>query len=263
MSSPMQNETTGSGKPLVLVPGGLTGWLSWIPHAEALSKSRQVTRVQLHSIALGLSGDPLPPDYSVEYEVAGLENTLNEMGIAQADFAGWSYGGEISLSFAIRNPNRVKSLTLIEPPAYWVLRSRGLLSDEHLKEQTFQQSLAVDSVSEEQLIAFLEYAGFARPGENLRTLPQWPVWAEHRHSLRMGDAPFVHEDSIERVRNFDKPVLMVKGEGSADYYYAIIDILAEEFPNASVVTYPGGHAPHIVSMQAFMERFTQFLSESA
>jgi len=34
---PMKFDITGAGEPVVLVPGGLTGWLSWKPHAEQLS----------------------------------------------------------------------------------------------------------------------------------------------------------------------------------------------------------------------------------
>jgi pimeloyl-ACP methyl ester carboxylesterase len=75
------------------------------------------------------------------------------------------------------------------------------------------------------------------------------------------DIPFHHKDSIELVREFDKPVLLVKGEGSSSITHKIIDVLAEEFPNARVVTFPGGHAPHIVSMQPFLESFGRFLSE--
>ena len=33
----MQAEVTGNGEPLVLVPGGLTGWLGWEAHAQRLS----------------------------------------------------------------------------------------------------------------------------------------------------------------------------------------------------------------------------------
>ena len=32
---------------IVLVPGGLSGWASWKPHAEILSKRHRVIRVQL------------------------------------------------------------------------------------------------------------------------------------------------------------------------------------------------------------------------
>ena len=34
------------GDPIVLVPGGLTGWLSWIPHQERLAATRRAIRVQ-------------------------------------------------------------------------------------------------------------------------------------------------------------------------------------------------------------------------
>jgi hypothetical protein len=83
---------------------------------------------------------------------------------------------------------------------------------------------------------------------------------KHRQSLRSGDIPFRHEGKIELVRAFEKPVLLVKGEGSSANLHTIIEVLAEEFPKAEVVTFAGGHAPHILSMEPFMERFTQFLA---
>jgi len=257
----MERDESGSGDPLVLMPGGLTGWVSWIPHAEVLSESRRVIRLQLHSVALGLTGDPLPPDYSIGYEVNSLAKTLDELNLAGVDIAAWSYGGAVSLSYAIHNPERVKSLTLIEPPAYWVLRSQGPLSEKALDEQQFLKTLAVDEISAAQLIEFLNFSGIASKGVDARSLPPWDGWYKHRNSLRFGDAPFVYEDDIELVRAFEKPVLMIKGEGSPKYYHDVIDVLGEEFPNAQVVMYPGGHAAHIASMEQFMDRFTRFLSE--
>lgn len=256
----MELEEKGSGEPLVLLPGGLTGWLSWIPHAEALATNWRVIRLQLHNVAFGLSGNPLPPSYSLNFEMTALANTLDALAIQQADFAGWSYGAAILLSYAIQHPNRVRSLTLIEPPAFWVLRSRGPLSQEVVNEQNFSETLANDDITEEQLIYFTHFAGLIPEDMDPRTIPQWAEWLKHRQSLRIGDTPFQHEDSIELVRNFDKPVLLVKGAGSSGYYYDIIDVLNEELPDTRVVTFPGGHAPHILSMQAFMERFTSFLS---
>jgi pimeloyl-ACP methyl ester carboxylesterase len=256
----MQRDISGSGEPLVLVPGGFTGWLSWIPHAEALAGSRKVIRVQLHSVELGLSGAQLPPDYSVDYEVTALRNTLDDLDIEQADMAGWSYGSLIALSFALHHPDRVRSLTLIEPSAFWVTSSRGPQSQEMLDEQEFLQTLTTDDVSEEQLIAFMRVAGLAPEGVDPRTLPQWPVWFEHRQSLRIGDIEFRHKDSLDLVSTFEKPVLLVKGEGSNPNYHDVADALAEELPNARVVSFPGGHAPHIVSMQPFLEEFTRLLA---
>ena len=257
----MKHVTRGSGATLVLVPGGLTGWISWEPHAEALAASREVIRLQLLNVQLGLSGAPLPSNYSVEFEVSALRQTLDDLAIEQADFAAWSYGAEITLSFSIYNPHRVRSLTLIEPAGFWVLRSRRALSEQTLNEQRFFQTLATDDISEEQLVAFAHFVGLVPEDVDPRALPLWPVWFKHRQSLRLGGAEYQHEDSIEGVRGFDRPVLLVKGEGSSPYHHEIVDVLAEEFPNARAISFPGGHAPHIVSMGPFLERFTHFLSE--
>lgn len=58
-----------------------------------------------------------------------------------------------------------------------------------------------------------------------------------------------------------RPALLVKGEGAAFFYHDPIGVLAEELPDAKVITLPGGHAPHIISMESFLERFARFLSE--
>ncbi|MBI2184520.1 MAG: alpha/beta hydrolase [Thaumarchaeota archaeon] len=257
----MRSEVSGSGNPVVLVPGGLTGWLSWKPHAEQLSANCRVIRVQLLSVDLGLRNEPLPTGYSVGFEAVALEKALDRLGVRQADFAAWSYGGEIALSYALSNPDRVRTLTLIEPPVIWVLRSRGGLSRELLEEQRQIRSLGPEDVSESQLEWFTHFAGFVPIGVDPKKLPQWPIWVEHRRSLRTGDAAFQHQDSIERVRRFDKPVLLFKGEGSSGFLHQIIDILGEEFPDASVKVLPGGHALQMASIREFMEILNRFLLE--
>ena len=108
----MKTEVSGRGRPLVLVPGGLTGWLSWKPHAERLSAEYRVVQVQLLNVDLGLRKERLPNDYSVDMEVRALSAALDKEGIEEADFAAWSFGAEITLSFAIANPGRVRTLTL-------------------------------------------------------------------------------------------------------------------------------------------------------
>lgn len=42
----LQHDVQGQGEPIVLVPGGLTGWLSWIPHQERLAGRYRAIRVQ-------------------------------------------------------------------------------------------------------------------------------------------------------------------------------------------------------------------------
>lgn len=254
-------DDTGQGDPLVLVPGGLTGWLSWAPHAQMLAEQQRVIRMQLHGVAYGLAGVPLPANYSVNFEVAALGTTLDSLGIEQADFAAWSYGASVTLSYAIHHPERVRTLTLIEPPAFWMLKSRGPLPDDALRLQSLLQPLAGADVTEDQLIAFARLVNLLPEGVDPRTLRQWPLWMEHRQSLRSQGSAFTHVDSLQLLCAFDRPVLLVRGEGTSEALDAITDVLSEELRDVRVVTFPGGHAPHIVSMQPFLESFRRFLAD--
>jgi pimeloyl-ACP methyl ester carboxylesterase len=258
----MKAEVSGSGRPLVLVPGGLTGWVSWKPHAARLSADFRVLRVQLLNVDYGLRKERLPEGYSVDMEARALGAAVDNAGVEAADFAAWSFGAEVALSFAIAHPGRVRSLTLIEPPAIWVLRSRGPLSREMLDRQEKLEAMWHVDVSEEQLAWFCHFAGFVPKAVDPRTLPPWPGWFEHRRSLAHGDAPYLHEDDIAKVRSFPKPVLLFKSRDSSDFLIQIVDILAEDFPHAAVHDLPGGHALHVVFMEDFFRIFLPFLQEA-
>ncbi len=54
----LKHDIVGEGEPLVLLPGGLTGSVSWIPHQERLSATRRMVRIQpIHNELL-----PQPPE---------------------------------------------------------------------------------------------------------------------------------------------------------------------------------------------------------
>ncbi len=90
----MQVEVTGEGAPIVLVPGGLAGWLSWEQHALRLAHTRKVVRVQLVSVEYGLSKRKLPSDYSLKTESMALKTTLDELGLSGC-LAGKNHQGRI------------------------------------------------------------------------------------------------------------------------------------------------------------------------
>jgi pimeloyl-ACP methyl ester carboxylesterase len=258
----MQTESMGEGPPLVLVGGGLTGWLSWIPHQERLASSRRVARAQPLAVQLGLENRPVPDDYSVDVEGAGLAAAVDAFQPeGRIDLAGWSYGAQASLDFALDHPERIRTLTLIEPPAFWVLEAAGdpLYEQEREAVQPLADRLR-DDVDEEDLVAFARFASLCPPDVRPQDLPQWPVWFEHRRALRpQFDAEFNHRDDLARVRAFDRPVLLVKGRGTTPSLERVTDLLAESFPNARLVQYDGGHAPHIVEMEPFLEELAGFL----
>jgi pimeloyl-ACP methyl ester carboxylesterase len=259
----MKSETTGRGAPLVLVPGGLTGWISWKGHAEALSAEYRVTRVQLLAVDMGLRDEPLPKDYSVDTEVEALASAVESEGIDSAHIAAWSFGALTALSYAVRNPGRVKSLTLIEPPAIWILKANGSFTPRLAEDQKLLHALGPGDVSESQLAWFCHFAGFVPPDVDPRSLPQWPSWMQHRQSLRNGDAPYRHQEDIGKVRAFRKPALLFKSSQSSTWLQTVVDQLSPELPHATVHDLPGGHALHLASRDRFMEIFREFLQRSS
>lgn len=254
----MLAKVTGKGVPLVLVPGGLTGWLDWEPHAERLATTRKVVHVQLLNVQYGLENRPIPLDYSVKMESRALAATLDELGLNGAvDIVAWSFGALVTLDYALDNPARVRSLILIEPPAFWVLRSSGGLDAE--AEQTAAMPRTLDGdISEGQLEQFLCAVGFCPPGKSARKLPQWPLWAQYRQSLRNSFVVLKHDDDLKRLRAFQRPVLLVKGIGSIRSLHQIIDVLAIQLPQSQVIEMPGGHAPQIASIDRFLEQMNAF-----
>jgi pimeloyl-ACP methyl ester carboxylesterase len=111
----LSHEISGDGEPVVLVPGGLTGWVSWIPHTEHLSARWRTIRVQPIHNERGSAGRPGEPVYTAETERESLRMTLDDLGIEAAHFAGWSAGGKALIDFALAHPSRVRTLALVEP----------------------------------------------------------------------------------------------------------------------------------------------------
>lgn len=262
----MAMDVKGSGASLVLVGGGLTGWASWVPHQERLAPTRTVARAQPLAVEYGLEDRPLPRGYSIDMESDALGAAIEaKFGGGPNDVVAWSYGAAIALDYALDHPERIRTLTLVEPPAVWVLDATGAGDAESARASSEMRALytkMTGDVSEEQLASFVRAAGFVPPGVEPTALPAWPSWVAHRRSLRTGDATWAHHDDASRLRAFDRPVLLVKGTGSAHFLHRIEDGLASALPRARTIELPGGHAPQLVAMDAFLAELEKFQREA-
>lgn len=247
-------QVAGEGDPLILVPGGLTGWLSWIPHQESLSAHHRVIRVQPIHNELGSMGKFGDPGYTAEVERESLRLTLDDLAIGGADFAGWSGGGRALIEFVLVYPERVRSLALVEPAAYWILEQLG--EEDGLIEELnkFIHGLAGSEVTEDHLATFLSYAGFVDDPAAARQHPNWERWVPHRMALSWQSEKVDHSGrSVNELSSVTCPVLLVKGTVTEPWLKRVVDILGERFPHATVVELPGDHASHIQSIDRFLE----------
>ncbi len=257
-------DDVGDGEPLILVPGGLTGWLSWIPHQERLRAHRRVVRVQPIHNELGSAGEPGDPEYSSEIERESLLLTLDGLGIERADFGGWSAGGRALIEFTLTYPARVRSLILVEPAAYWILGDLG--DDDPVLDvlNQFLHGLAGRVVTEDDLAEFLVLAGFAKDTELARQDPNWERWASHRMALSWQSEHLDRSGrTVGELESINCPVLLIKGTATAPWEKRVVDILGDRMPKARVVELEGDHASHIESIDDFITELETHLDSVA
>lgn len=257
------HEVTGSGEPIVLVPGGLSGWLSWIPHAERLSATRQVVRVQLRSVELAEAGEPYPSDYSVLSEREALRTTVDELGLESFDLAGWSHGGLIALAFALEYPERVRTLTVVEPAAIWILRETSWLPDMLAEVEARDRSAARREISIDDLREFLVRAGLGSPGDDFEAMPSWSVWVRNRQVLSIIATIWDYTDSLDRLRSLNVPVLGVHGSDTTEVEIETVRELVSNVPHGTLLELPGGHACHIENLDRFLDEMNRHNSKHA
>jgi pimeloyl-ACP methyl ester carboxylesterase len=257
----LQHESSGVGEPIVLVPGGLTGWLSWIPHAERLSKTRRVIRVQPIHNELGSAGHPGDPGYTRITEREALRMTMDELDLERADFAGWSGGGRALIEFALEYPARVRTLTLVEPAAYWILEKLRDAVPGTDAVGSYMHKLAGKQVSSDDLAGFLELAGFVSSASEGPKHPNWERWFPHRMALSWSPEEMDRSDrSVDELSDLVAPLMLVKGTVTADWLKRVVDVIATRAPNARVVELEGDHACHIQSIDRFMDELEVHLS---
>jgi pimeloyl-ACP methyl ester carboxylesterase len=259
----LQLDDRGAGDPLVLVPGGLTGWLSWVPHQERLVSRHRVIRVQPIHNELGSKGVTGDPGYSAQVERESLRMTLDALGLERPHLAGWSGGGLALIEFAMEYPERVRSLTLVEPAAYWVLAQLGERLDEVEESNGLVHGLFGREVSEDELATFLRHGGLAESGEDVRSHPNWGRWVEHRTTLSWLSPLLDHaERSIDDLERITAPALVTKGTSSTPLDRRLVDVLGKHLPNARVSEFEGDHAHHIQQIDPFLDALEAHLARA-
>jgi pimeloyl-ACP methyl ester carboxylesterase len=106
-------EIHGSGRPLVLLHGGLGAIEMFGSNLPALARSRQVIAVDLQGH--GRTADIDRP-LSVEVMADDIAALIKSLGIERSDIMGYSLGGGVALQTAIRHPEVVSKLVVVSTP---------------------------------------------------------------------------------------------------------------------------------------------------
>ncbi len=109
----MYYEIRGTGKPLVLIPGGFMTISMMGQVVPDLAKTRQVIAVELQGH--GHTADIDRP-FTYEQLADDIAALIKHLGLERADVFGFSAGGGVALQTAFRHPEVVRKLVVASAP---------------------------------------------------------------------------------------------------------------------------------------------------
>jgi pimeloyl-ACP methyl ester carboxylesterase len=254
----------GTGPPLVMLGGGTLGAGEFAPHARVLATDFQVVRLQNLNIERAQKRQPLPAEYSIKVESAAMARSLDRLGLTEAvNVVGHSFGALVALDFALDHPDRIRTLILAEPPAFWVVPPAELRATADMRTM-YELSLTLTPTIEptdDQLVQFLGALGIRGVKPPARTDAAWGRWVSRRSTLRGLSAVSGHTDDVGRLKTFRRPVLIVTGSRTISFHRRIDDLLAMHLPLAERAELSGDHGAPASAREEFVSKIKAFLTQ--
>ena len=254
----------GRGSPLVMLGGGPVGADEFAPHAHVLAEDYRVIRLQTIKVERSQAREALPGGYGVRTESAAMARTLDRLAIdGPVDLIGHSFGALVALDYALDHPHRIQTLTLMEPPAFWVVPAAEVQQSTEIRTMIeLARELRPDRPpSDDQLTRFRCALGACGEKPPRAGDAGWDDWVRRRSALRGLSAVVEHTDDPARLETFRRPVLIMTGAETASFHRRIDDLLASDLPFVERIELPGGHGspssapdPFIAGLKAFLAR---------
>jgi pimeloyl-ACP methyl ester carboxylesterase len=232
----------GSGTPLVLVHGSLSDWRTWRGQIEPLAQHYRVIAYSRRYHYPNEWNDD-GSRYTAVQHVEDLAALIDRLDLGSVHLLASSYGAYLSLLFARRDPARVRSLVLGEPPILsWLAALPGgkPLLDEFSTNVWDAARRAFGNGDPAQGVRL-----FANAVLGTNIFDQLPPPA--RASL-MANAPELEAETrspdlfpgleCEAVRQITIPSLLLNGERSPAMFHLITEELARCLPHAERATIP-------------------------
>lgn len=220
---PIWYESHGSGRPLVLLHGGLATNATWAAQITGLSQHRRV-------IAVERSGHGHTPDRDgpLSYQQMTDETAefLGALGLSSVDVLGWSDGGMVAFLLAARYPNLVGTLSLT---------GTGFSSEGYVP-GAIQELIALEAPDPELQIYRDLYAAASPDGPEHFSI----VWEKIR---KLWGEPFDWHSQLARVA---VPTLVIVAD---DDYVTVghAEEMARRINQGQLAVIPG--ASHLVPME--------------
>jgi pimeloyl-ACP methyl ester carboxylesterase len=232
----LYHEEHSSGEPILCIHGTSSSALLWRPAAvEALATLGRVILYDRRGCTRSERPEPYRTSVAEHADDAGA--LLESLDARPAVLIGRSYGGGVAVGTAIRHPERVRALVLLEP-ADVVLDDAAPPAWEERLAREVEEAAAQDvaSVAERFLRSVL--------GDTA-----WEGFPEELRSMFTGNSPAIVAEvrgeplrvTSEELSAITVPTLIVTAETSGPRFGPLGDRLAAAIPEARVARVGGGH----------------------
>jgi pimeloyl-ACP methyl ester carboxylesterase len=184
-------ETHGSGRPLVLLHGGLGSSEMFGPILPALSEHHQVVAVDLQGHGRTADIDRPLDMRLIADDIAAL---IDHLGLEDPDLLGYSFGGGVALNTAAKHPDKVRRLVVV---------SANIRPDAIYPEMRAQQG-QVSAAAAEYMVDTPMYRLYQRVAPHPEDFP--------RLLDKIGAAMAEDFDYTEEVRGLRMPTLIVAAD---------------------------------------------------
>lgn len=269
-------EEAGTGPTVVMVHGIPTDYRAWSPQVDALSKRYRT---------ISYSRRCAFPNQHDDYEKSTIENNTSDLEALIAEtvggpvsLVGHSYGGPIAALYALRNPELVRSLVLIEPYLPGILVDQqnaignlsllirkplvALSGARSLKSLKMTQQELANKNPEKALDTYYSSTWEGRKPVQLSSSAR-TMMLDNVETFRelLSGVPTFNRESAERIV---PPTLVVCGEYTTRYMKGVATELHSTIPNSQLATIQNAsHYPHIENPEECSAKILEFLTERA
>ena len=248
-------ETYGRGRPVLLLHGWLGSWNLWRETIEVLGKEFRTYAVDFWGFGES-GGNKEQNNYTVDNYVELVHQFMDKLGIVKAPLIGHSMGGTVSLSTAIRYPEKVVKVAVIGSPING--SSLNLL----LKASGYPAVASVFWISPPLVRLFLRgYSYFmARDGRTMSNMISRDVSQVSMQSFFQSIGTLRQTDLRPRLGEIKVPTLGIYGKNDIIVDPRQREVLKAGVKQAEIVYYPdAGHFPMLDTSEKFIEDIRSFL----
>ena len=235
----------GSGETVLLLHSSAGSSAQWRPLTEILQARWRVLAPDLHGY--GQTGQRPGPASPGLADAAALADAVLAQSAERIHLVGHSYGGAAALRFAVDRPQRLLSLTLIEPVAFHLLCGAPGAGDDELFHEVAVLAAGVTQAAAAGdgrggMARFIDYWNGAGAWMRMRADGQSALARQAARVALDFHAAMTDPTRLEALRGIAVPTLILRGSASPRPTRRIAALVAQGLPNARLQTIEGaGH----------------------